>query len=321
MRPLPPVLILLMLAIASPAAAQEYPNRAVKILIQFPPGGVPDTTGRLLADKLSQAFGKPFVVENRPGAGGNIATELVAKSHPDGHTLLVAASASLAINPNLYNRLPFKISDLAPISLVGSFDFVMLAAPSFPPRSVREVVELAKSQPGKINIASSGFGSEHHLAGKLFNLLAGTRLTHVPYKGFGPGATDVIANQVELMFGSIPAALPFIRAGKLRALAVTGATRSPDLPDIPTFAEIGYPDLRVTSWTGLLAPARTPQPVLERIISETIRMIRAPDTAERIAKLGLGAMPLGPEAFTEKLSEDTAFWGRVINQSGITRVD
>jgi tripartite-type tricarboxylate transporter receptor subunit TctC len=310
-----------MLTLALPAAAQDYPTRPVKILVQFPPGGVPDTTGRLLADKLSQAFGKPFVVENRPGAGGNIATELVAKSDPDGHTLLVAASASLAINSNLYKRLPFEMSDLAPISLVGSFDFVMLAAPAFAPRSVRELVELAKGQPGKINVASSGFGSEHHLSGELFNLLTGTRLTHVPYKGFGPATVDVIANQVELMFGSIPAALPLIRGGKLRALAVTGAARSADLPDVPTFAELGYPDLRVTSWTGLLAPARTPPAVLERIVTETVRTIQSPETAERIAKLGLRPMPAGPKAFAEQLTADTAFWARVIKQSGTKMVD
>lgn len=314
--------VLFMLAFALPeVAAQQYPTRPVKILVQFPPGGVPDTTGRLLAEKFSQAFAQPFVVENRPGAGGNIATEMVAKSDPDGHTLLVAASASLAINSNLYRRLPFEISDLSPLSLVGSFDFVMLAAPNFGPNSVREVVELAKSQPGKLNVASSGFGSEHHLSGELFNLLAGVRTTHVPYKGFGPAATDAMAGHVELMFGSIPAALPLIRGGKLKALALTGAVRNPDLPDVPTFAEVGYPGLRVTSWTGLLAPARTPQPILDKLTAEMVKIIQSPEVSQRIAKIGLGPMSPGPKAFAEKLRADTEFWGLIIKQSNVKLVD
>lgn len=314
--------VLLMLTCAVPlATAQEYPTRPVKLLVQYPPGGVPDATGRLLAEKLSLPFAQPFIVENRPGAGGNIATEMVAKSDPDGHTLLVAASASLTINPNLYKRLPFEMSDLSPISLVGSFDFVMLAAPAFAPKSVREVVELAKTRPGKFNLASSGFGSEHHLSGELFQLLTGVRLTHVPYKGFGPAAIDVMANHVELMFGSVPAALPLIRDGKLKALAVTGVARSPDLPDIPTFAEVGYPDLKVTSWTGLLAAARTPQPIINKLVAETVNIIRSPETSQRIAKMGLGPMAAGSKAFAEQISADTNFWSRVIKQSGTVLVD
>lgn len=303
------------------APAQDYPNRVVRILVQFPPGGVPDTTGRVLAEKLQQGFGKPFVVETRLGAGGNLATEMMVKSDPDGHTLLAVSSASVAINPNLYSKMPYEPGDLAPVSLFGSFDFVMMAALTFPPSSVREVVELAKRQPGKFNIASSGFGSEHHLAGELFKLLAGINLTHVPYKGFGPAAIDTVAGQVELMFGSVPAALQLIQGGKLKALAVTGAKRSPDLPDVPTFAEAGYPDLLVTSWTGLVAPARTPRPILDRINEETIKALQSPDSVQRIAKMGLGPMPLGPKPMAEKIAADTQFWARVIKQAGIKQVE
>ncbi len=303
------------------AFAQDYPDRPVRILVQFPPGGVPDTTGRLLAEKLQQAFGKPFVVENRLGAGGNIASEMAAKAVPDGHTLLAASSASLTINPNLYSKMPYEPGDLAPISLIGSFDFVMMAAPAFAPNSVREVVELAKAQPGKFNIASSGFGSEHHLAGELFKLLAGINLTHVPYKGFGPAAVDTIAGQVELMFGSVPAALQLIKAGKLKALAVTGSKRSPDLPDVPTFAEAGYPDLLVTSWTGLLASVRTPRPILDKINEETVKALQSQDSVQRIAKFGLGTMPLGSKAMAEQIAADTQFWARVIKQAGIKQVE
>ena len=304
-----------------PAPAQDYPNRPVRILVQFPPGGVPDATGRMLAEKLQHAFGKPFVVENRLGAGGNIATEIMVKSDPDGHTLLAASSASVAINPNLYSKMPYEPGDLAPVSLFGSFDFVMVAAPTFAPNSVRGVIELAKAQPGKFNIASSGFGSEHHLAGELFKLLAGINLTHVPYKGFGPAAIDTVAGQVELMFGSVPAALQLIKGGKLKALAVTGNKRSPDLPDVPTFAEAGYPGLVVTSWTGLLAPARTPKPILDKINEETVKVLQTPDLVQRILKMGLGSMPLGPKPMAERIVADTQFWARVIKQAGIKQVE
>lgn len=314
-------MLLAICASAPHASAQDYPNRPVRVLVQFPPGGVPDTSGRIFAEKLQAAFGKPFVVENRLGAGGNIATEMMVKADPDGHTLLAASSASLAINPSLYVKMPYEPSDLTPISMFGSFDFVMLATPSFPPNTLREVVERAKAQPGKFNIASSGFGSEHHLAGEMFKLLAGINLAHVPYKGFGPAAVDTVAGQVELMFGSVPAALQLIRGGKLKALAVTGTKRNPDLPNVPTFAEAGYPELVVTSWTGLLGSSRTPKPILDRISAETVKLMQSQDVVDRMAKMGLGALPLGPKPMADRIAADTQFWARVIKQAGVKPVE
>jgi len=315
-------MVLSVCAVAPSASqAQDYPSLPVRILVQFPPGGVPDTSARIFAERLQAAFGKPFVVENRLGAGGNIATEMMVKSNPDGHTLLAASSASLAINPSIYTKMPYESSDLAPISMFGSFDFVMLATPSFPPNTLREVVERAKAQPGKFNIASSGFGSEHHLAGEMFKLLAGVNLTHVPYKGFGPAAVDTVAGQVELMFGSVPAALQLIKSGKLKALAVTGPKRNPELPDVPTFAEAGYPELVVTSWTGLLGSSRTPKPILDKISEVTIKVMQSQDVVERMAKMGLGTLPLGPKPMAERIAADTQFWARVIKQAGIKPVE
>jgi tripartite-type tricarboxylate transporter receptor subunit TctC len=305
-----------------PLLAQDYPTHPVRILVQFPPGGVPDLSARLIADQLSRAFGKPFVAENRPGTGGNIATEAVARSEPDGHTLLLAASAPLAINPALYKKLPFDVTkDLKPISLIASFDFVMLAAPGFPPKSVADVVALAKQNPGKYNFASSGFGSEHHLSGELFSRAAGIQLTHVPYKGFGPATADVMASHVELMFGAVPAAMPFIKGGKLRPLATTGTTRDPSLPDVPTFAELGYPQVKVVSWVGLLAPARTPKPIFDRLVAETTKAIQSPEFKHRLETLGLGQMPLGPQAMAAQLDADQKFWAGVVKQTGLKQVE
>jgi tripartite-type tricarboxylate transporter receptor subunit TctC len=301
--------------------AHEYPTRPVKIVVQFPPGGVPDASARLVAEKLAERFAKPFIVENRTGAGGNIATEFVAKSEPDGHTLLLAASASLVISPNLYRSLPFKLSELTPISLIGSFDFVMLASPSFSASSVHDVVSLATKEPGKINIASSGFGSEHHLVGELFQQSTSVRLTHVPYKGFGPGATDVVAGHVQLMFGSIPAALEVVRSNKVKALAVTGKARSAALPDVPTFTEMGFQDVNMTSWVGLLAPVGTPQPVIDKLVKAINELVQSPDGRTRIEKLGLGAMPSGPDALSDQITSGTRFWADVIRKAGVTQID
>ncbi|MGD9919914.1 MAG: Bug family tripartite tricarboxylate transporter substrate binding protein [Pseudorhodoplanes sp.] len=315
------VAIALIFGLIQPVSAQEYPTRPVKIVVQFPPGGVPDASARLIAEKLGETLGKPFVVENRPGAGGNIATDLVAKSEPDGHTLLLAASASLVISPNLYRTLPFKVSDLTPISLIGSFDFVMLASPSFAASSVPDLINLARVEPAKINIASSGFGSEHHLVGELFQQSTGIRLTHVPYKGFGPGATDVIAGHIPLMFGSVPASLQLIRSNKVKALAVTGDTRAGALPEVPTFAELGYKDVTMTSWVGVLAPSGTPPFIVEKLAAEIERFVQSSEGRARIDKLGLGLMPPGPRALSDQITSGTRFWADVIKKAGVPQVD
>ncbi len=307
--------------VIAPATSQEYPTRPVKIIVQYPPGGVPDASGRLVAESLAQYFGQPFIVENRTGAGGNIGTDIVVKSDPDGYTLLLAASASLTISPNLYKSLPFKLSNLSPVSLIGSFDFVMMTAPAFGAKSISELVALAKSAPGKLNIASSGYGSEHHLVGELFKLTTGAPITHVPYKGFGPAATDVMANHVELMFGSIPAASAFLQSSKMKGLAVTGNTRSPIVPHIPTFAELGYPEIRMTSWVGLLAPAEVPRHVLEKLTAALEKLSQSPEYTDRIAKLGLSSMPAGPKAFSEQIQADTKFWKDIITRSNIGQVE
>ena len=304
-----------------PTAAQDYPVRPVKVVVQYPPGGVPDASGRLMAEKLSQHFGQPFVVENRTGSGGNLGTDIVARSAPDGYTLLLAASGSMTISPVLYKSLPFKMIDLAPISLIGAFDFVLMSAPALKGKSLTEIVELAKKNPGKMNIASSGFGSEHHLLGELFKIAAGAPLTHIPYKGFGPGATDVMANHVELMFGSVPAASPLVQGDKLAALAVTGEKRSARLPGVPTFLELGYADIRMTSWVGLLAPAATLQPILDKLTAAVEAILKSEDMIQRIEKLGLSPMPVGPKALAHQIKSDTAFWGNILARSKIEQVD
>ena len=311
----------LLLGLAQPVLAQSYPTRTVRILVQFPPGGVPDLSARLMAEQLSKAFGQSFIVENRPGTGGNLATEVVAKSVPDGYTLLLSASAPLAISPAIYQKLPFDpVNNFKPISLIASFDFVMMAAPAFPPTTVAEIVKLAKANPGKYNFASSGFGSEHHLSGELFNHAAGIQLIHVPYKGFGPATVDTMANHVELMFGAVPAAMPFIKGGKLRPIATTGTTRDSSLPDVPTFAEAGYPQVKVISWVGLLAPAGTSKPVYDKLVAESTKIIQSPEFVSRLKSLGLATMPVGPKPMAERIAADQKFWAKVVKDSAIKQV-
>lgn len=278
--------------------------------------------GRTLAEKFSQAFGKPFVVENRTGANGNIATEAVVKSEPDGRTLLLAASGSIAMGPNIYTKLPFDPQkDLAPITLATTYDFVMLAAPGFAANTPQELVALAKARPGKLSFASSGFGSEHHLSGELFNLITGAGLVHVPYKGFGPATVDVMGGQIEIMFGSIPAALPFIKSGKLKALAVTGTERSPQLPNVPTFVESGVKGLVVQSWVGLLAPAGTPQAIIDKLNAAAVRGLQQPEVVQRFAAMSMAVAAQGPKEFAAQLDSDTKSWAKIVKDTGIKRIE
>lgn len=302
----------------APSNAQEYPTRPVKIIIPYAPGGVPDSAGRLIAEKLAEYFGHPFFVENRTGAGGIIGVSAVVNSESDGHTLLLGASGTLTIGPTLSKNSTFKPSDLAPISLIGAFDFVMLSAPSLRGKSVGDIVDLAKKNPGKLNFASSGFGSEHHLLIELFKLTTGASLTHVPYRGFSSAVTDVVGNRVELLFASIPVAEPFVSGQKVGGLAVTGSKRNKELADLPTFSELGYPDMRMASWVGLLAPATTPQPALQKLAAAMESILQSEEVSVR---LGLSRMAPGPEAFARQMQTDTEYWRDIIARTNIQPIE
>lgn len=309
----------LLAATPSQSLAEDYPTRAVKIVVPYAPGGIPDVAGRVVAEKLSEYFKQPFIVENQAGAGGTIGTNVVAKAEPDGYTLLLGATGTLTIGPSLYKSLPFKQSDLAPVSLIGAFDYVMVTSPSLRDKSLADIVKMAKENPDKLNIASSGLGSEHHLLIEQFKALSGAPLTHVPYKGFGVGVTDVMADRVELIIGSASAAKPFIDSGKLGApLAVTGSKRSALLPNTPTFTELGYPGMEMTTWVGLLAPAATPEPVLARLAAAMEDITKQPDFAARIS--GIIPMEPGPKAFAAKMEADTKFWHAIITTSKIPQI-
>jgi len=306
-------------AFPTQSIADDYPTRAVKVIVPYAPGGIPDVAGRVVAEKLSEHFKQPFIVENQPGAGGTIGTNIVAKADPDGYTLLLGATGTLTIGPSLYKSLPFKESDLAPITLIGAFDYVFVTSPSLKDKTLADIIKMAKENPGKLNIASSGLGSEHHLLIERLKSLSGAPLTHVPYKGFGLGVTDVMADRVELIVGSASAAKPFIEGGKLGApLAVTGSKRSELLPNVPTFTELGFPGMEMTTWVGLLAPASTPAPVMERLTAAMDEITHQADFKTKIP--GMISMDAGPSAFAAKIESDTKYWGEIITTSKIPQI-
>jgi tripartite-type tricarboxylate transporter receptor subunit TctC len=299
--------------------AQAYPTRPVKVIIPYGSGGIPDAAGRAIAERLTEHFGSPFFVENRAGAGGSMGVDSATAARPDGYTLLLGASGTLTISPSLDKSASSNLNELVPLSLIGSFDFVMLSAPALAGKSVKDIVQLAKANPDKLSVGSSGFGSEHHLLIELFKLTAGAPLTHVPYKGFGQGVLDVMGNRVELIFGSVPAAAPYVEGQKLGALAVTGNKRDERLANVPTFAELGYPEMAMTSWIGMLAPARTPQPALEKLATAMETILRSDQFGTRIAKLGLHPMTPGPDAFAKRMQADTNYWRSIISRANIEK--
>jgi len=298
--------------VACAALAQAYPSRPVRVVVPFAPGGPNDIIVRLVTSKLGESLGQALVVENRAGAGGNIGTEYVAKSAPDGYTLLSVGPGSLIINP-LIGKVGYDTErDFAPITLMARAPNALVAHPSLPARSVAELIALARSKPGAINYASGGNGSTPHLAAALFAAMAGIQVTHVPYKGTAPATADLVGGQVQIAFLGIPAVLPHVKSGKLRALAVTGLQRSPELPDVPTVDESGVPGYEVSPWYGLLAPAATPRAVVTRLALEASRIVRAPDTREKLALQGAEAVGSTPEEFSAVIRADTATWSRVV---------
>ncbi len=305
------------LALCAVANAQDYPSRLVRVIVATVPGGGTDAIARVVGSKLTERLGQQFVIDNRGGAGGIIGTELVARALPDGYTLLMGFIASLAMNPALV-RTPYDTNrDFAPVSLVASAQYVLTIHPSVPARSLKELVVYAKANPGKLNYASAGNGTPVHLAAELFKSVAGVNLTHIPYKGGGPAAAAVLSGESQVLFGSVTATMPQIKAGKLIALAVTGPARLPDAPDLETIAQLGYPGFEVTSWYGVLGPARMPANVTAKLNAAILSALRAPDAREQMARQGLEPLGSTPAEFASHLKRETAKWARVVKEAGI----
>lgn len=301
---------LLALAFAGALWAQAYPSRTVRIVVPFPPGGAPDLVGRTLAARLTERLGQPFVVENRTGAGGNIAAEAVAQAAPDGYTLLAPSDGPLVINPNVYEKVSFDtLKDFAPVSLVASVGLVLLACPEVQAASVEQLAALARKR--KVSYATSGFGSSQHMAGEMLKASAGIDLVHVPYKGFGQAVSDVVACNVDLIFGAISTGIPYVRSGKLKAIAVTTPARHGRLPDTPSFAEAGHPQVAIEAYMGLLAPAGTPRPIVELLHREVVAILQEPPTVGRLTGAGLELVGSTPGEFAQRLKADLEKFGKI----------
>jgi len=316
-RPLRALLLSLALFTGLAQAADRWPDRPIHFVVPYPAGGPLDAVARLTAQKVSADLGQPIVVENRPGAGGNIGAEYVARAAPDGYTLLLGAVATHAINPTLYAHIPYDAQkDFEPVTQIASTPNVLIVNPSLPVHSVREFIAYAKAHPGALNFGSGSTGSAGHLAGELFKRMAGIEMTHVPYKGAAPAMTDLIAGQVQLMFDNLASALTQIKAGKVRALAVTTAKRTPLAPDLPTIAESGLPGFDINTWFGLFVPAKTPRPVVDRLHDEFVKALNAPDVRGKM--LALGAEPVGntPAQFAAYIRSESEKYAKVIQASG-----
>ena len=303
---------------AAGAQAQAYPARTIRLILPFPPGGGTDVVGRLLAQKLGQALGQQVIVDNRAGAGGRIGAEFVAKSPPDGYTLLLATSSVMGTGPALYQKLPFDMPrDFAPISLVAYTAYVLVAHPSVPATSVKGLVALAKSRPGRLTFASSGAGGAAHLSGELFSAMAGVKMVHVAYKGSSPGVFSVVSGETDLMFSNTLPVLPQVKNGRLRALGVTTPQRSALLLNVPTVAESGLPGFEVQQNYGMLAPAGTPREIVGRLNQEVAKAMRTDDTKSRLLADGSEAKVSTPEEFEKMITAEIAKWSKVIKQAGI----
>jgi tripartite-type tricarboxylate transporter receptor subunit TctC len=303
-------------AVARIARAQAYPTRPVRIIVGFAPGGATDIMARLMGQSLSERLGQQFVIENRPGAASNVGTEAVVNAAPDGYTLLVVTSVN-AINATLYEKLNFNlIRDVAPVASTHREPFVMEANPSVPVKTVAEFIAHAKANPGKINMASAGIGSGNHISGELFKMMTGVNLVHVPYRGGGPALVDLLGGQVQVMFATMSSSIEYVRAGKLRALAVTTATRSPVLPDIPTVAEF-VPGYESSFWTGVGAPRNTPADIVEKLNKEINVALAEPKMIARLADLGGTALPASPADFGKFIVDETEKWGKVVKFANI----
>lgn len=307
----------LLLAATAPAQAQSYPSRPIRLVVPYAPGGATDIIGRAAAAELSKTLGQPVTVENRPGAGGNLGADFVAKSPADGYTLLVSPSSLHGITPFLYNKLPYDPNkDLAPIIVLGAFANVLVVNPGVKANNVSELVSLIRANPGKYTYASSGSGSTIHMSGEMFRSMLNLDIAHVPYKGSGPALTDLMGGQVNMMFDNIPSAISQIRAGKLRALATTGPVRSPTLPELPTMIESGFPGYISTAWFGIVAPVGTPKEIIAKLNAEGVKATKSADFIRKMNDLGYEIVGGSPEQMASMIQEEYKRWGPVVKASG-----
>lgn len=301
------------------AAASDYPNRPLRLLVGFPPGQATDLIARKLSQRLGAALGQPAVVENRPGAGAALAAELTARSDPDGYTILVTSSGPLAVNPWIYKNLKYDpVKDFAPLAAIGIFPLVMVTNSASRWRAVPEIIDFARQNPGKINYASGGNGVTNHLVMEMFRQAAGVEMTHIPYKGAAPALTDLMGGQVDVMFETVAAAEPLIKQGRLRGIAVASAERFPSLPQVPTIAEAGYPGFRGDAWIGVVAPRKIPQPVLERLSHEINRIVSTPEWRKEMTESGALPLDLDAAKFGDFIESELAHWRDVVRKAGVT---
>ena len=319
MKKAPLLLAVLMLSISGHAPAQSYPARVVRFIAPGPPGGATDILARTIAQKLTESWGQQVIVDNRAGASGIIGTELTARAAPDGYTIMMGHSGTHAINVGLRKTLPYDpVKDFAPITLVATAPNVLLVHPSLPARSVKELIALAKTKPGQFNYASPGVGFSQHLAGELFSTMAGTKMTHVAYKGSAPALTDVMAGNVLLMFSNIPACIAQVRSSRLRALGVSSLKRSSAMPEVPTIAESGLAGYEAIAWFGVFAPAGLPQDLVKRLHGDVVKILGQPDVRDRIVQQGADPVANTPEEFGKFVQTEIRKWAKVIRVSGAT---
>lgn len=299
------------------AAADAWPSQPIKWVVPFPPGGAMDTMARTLGESLSVGLKQPVVIENRPGAGGAIGSGLVARAAPDGHTMMIV-SIGHAVNPSIYPKLQYDATrDFEPVSLVGIVPNLLVAHPSVKANNVKELVALAKAQPGKLTYASAGNGTTVHLAAELFNSMAGVDILHVPYKGSAPAVTDLMGGQVDIMFDSLSSAKPYVESGRLKALAVTTAKRSSVFPNVPTIAESGLPGYELSGWYAVFVPAKTPKPVIDRLNAELVKALKQPNVRARFAQIGAEPVGSSPQELASTLKAETARWAQIVRERNI----
>jgi tripartite-type tricarboxylate transporter receptor subunit TctC len=309
--------LLALMIVGSPAAQTNYPEKPIHLVVGFPPGSQADTVARLLGQKFAEAWGKPVLVDNAAGAAGNIAADRVAKATPDGYTLGLLGQTQIVVNPSLYKLAYDPVKDFAPVSQVTVSPNMLVVHNAVPAKSVKELVALAKAQPGGLTFASGGSGSTDHMTAELFKSMAGLDIRHIPYKGAVAAIPDVLGGRVTMMFSPIGIVLPLVREGKLRALAVTSLRRAPTFPELPTIAESGYPGFEVTIWHGLLAPARIPAAIVRKLHLETVKALALPDVRAKLADLGLEGIGNSPEEFAASIKSEIPKWAKVIKDSGI----